>query len=159
MILTGLFHIAVKTNDLEGTIAFYTKVLGLRLAPRPDFGFPGAWIAAPTPVGEAIIHLYAGGPALGPEEKAQLGTGAIDHVSLTAIGWDDCRARLSAHGLDWREFVVPGTTLWRIFVYDPNGVMLELTFDGRAEGPPAPGTPAERRYQAGVSFFEPRARV
>ncbi len=27
----------------------------------------------------------------------------------------------------------PARTLWQIFVYDPSGVMLELTFDGRAE--------------------------
>jgi catechol 2,3-dioxygenase-like lactoylglutathione lyase family enzyme len=40
--VTGLFHVLVKTNDLPQTLAFYTKVLGLREAKRAPFGFPGA---------------------------------------------------------------------------------------------------------------------
>ena len=33
---------------------------------------------------------------------------------------------------------MPGTTLWQIFVHDPSGVMLELTFDGKVEQRPTP---------------------
>jgi catechol 2,3-dioxygenase-like lactoylglutathione lyase family enzyme len=156
MLITGLLHVAIKTNDLDATVKFYTEVLGLKLAPRPDFGFPGAWIAVPTPVGEAIIHVYAGGPALGSEGRAPSGTGAIDHLAITAYGWDSCLERIRSHGLEWREFIVPGTSLWQIFVYDPSGVQLELTFDGRAENRPPPEIPPERRYRAGESFFKPR---
>ena len=32
-------------------------------------------------------------------------------------------------GLPWREFIIPNTTLWQLFVYDPSGVQIELTFD------------------------------
>ena len=156
MVITGLFHVAIKTNDLSGTVRFYTEVLGLSLAPRPDFGFPGAWLAVPTPVGEAVIHIYAGGPALGPEGKTPVGSAAVDHLSLSCIGWDSCRERIRRAGLDWREFVVPGTTYWQIFLYDPSGVMLELTFDARAEARPTPEIPPERLYRAGVSFFRER---
>ena len=49
MPITGLFHVAIKTNDLAVTCAFYERVLGLKQAHRPDFGFPGAWLAVPTP--------------------------------------------------------------------------------------------------------------
>jgi len=153
MLITGLFHVAIKTNNLDATTRFYTEVLGLKLAHRPDFGFPGAWIAVPTPAGEAIIHVYAGGPALGADGKTPVGTGAIDHISITAVGWDDCIARIKAEGYDWREAVVPGTSLWQIFVYDPSGVLLEITFDGRAENRPTPQIAEEKRYKAGVSFF------
>ena len=45
MEVTGLFHVAIKTNDLDATVKFYTDVLGMKLVHRPDFGFPGAWIA------------------------------------------------------------------------------------------------------------------
>ena len=62
MQVTGLFHVAIKTNDLDATVKFYTDVLGMKLVHRPDFGFPGAWIAAGDSV--PIIHIYAGGPAL-----------------------------------------------------------------------------------------------
>jgi catechol 2,3-dioxygenase-like lactoylglutathione lyase family enzyme len=153
MIITGLLHVAIKTNDLEATVRFYQEVLGLTLANRPDFGFPGAWIAVPTPVGEAIIHIYAGGPALGKDGRAPSGTSAIDHLALACVGWDSTIERLKRHGLDWREFKVPGTTLWQIFVYDPSGVQLELTYDARAESRPPPEIPPDRMYRAGESFF------
>ena len=32
--------------------------------------------------------------------------------------------QVAAHGLAYREFLVPGTTLWQLFVYDPSGVQL-----------------------------------
>jgi len=138
MIITGIFHAAIKTNDLKATVDFYTKVLGLREAARPDFGYPGAWLACPTPGGDAIIHIYAGGPALGEDGRAPYGTGAIDHVSISAHGFHEFRERFRAASLDWREFHVPGTSLWQLFVYDPSGVQLELTFEGDAEVGPGP---------------------
>ena len=58
MQVTGLFHVAIKTNDLDATVKFYTEVLGMKLVHRPDFGFPGAWIAAGDSI--PIIHIYAG---------------------------------------------------------------------------------------------------
>ena len=73
MQVTGLFHLAIKTGDLDATVKFYSEVLGLTQAYRPDFGFPGAWLAIKD--GPAIIHVYAGGPAL-VNGKAPHGTGA-----------------------------------------------------------------------------------
>lgn len=153
MLITGIFHIAIKTNNLGATVHFYTKLMGLRQVPRPDFGFPGAWLGCKTPTGEAIFHIYAGGPALGKEGHAPLGTAAIDHVSITATGFHEFRQTLAEHGLKWREFIVPGTTLWQLFVYDPSGVLLELTFDGTAEHGPSPDMSPGRAYVAGESFF------
>ena len=92
MQVTGLFHVAIKTNDLDATVKFYTEVLGMKLVHRPDFGFPGAWIAAGDSV--PIIHIYAGGPALGADGKTPYGTSALDHVSLTIKGWDECLERV-----------------------------------------------------------------
>jgi catechol 2,3-dioxygenase-like lactoylglutathione lyase family enzyme len=155
MVITGLFHLAIKTNDLAATVLFYTKVLGLREVDRPNFGYPGAWLACSTPVGEAIIHIYAGGPALGTAGKAPIGTGAIDHISVTATGFHQFRQRFKAAGLSWREFIVPGTTLWQLFVYDPNGVQFELTFDATAEAEPKPDMSPGKVYVAGESFFNP----
>jgi catechol 2,3-dioxygenase-like lactoylglutathione lyase family enzyme len=153
--VTGLFHVAIKTDDLAATRRFYLDVIGLCEVPRPDFGYPGAWIGVPQPGGQAIMHIYAGGPALGPSGVAPKGTAAIDHVSLTAVGYTDFVERFRAAGLDWREFLVPGTTLYQLFVYDPSGVMLELTFDGRVEGGDGPDMRPGRRYVAGEDFFTP----
>ncbi len=151
----GLFHVAVKTADLEATRAFYTRVIGLHEVARPDFGYPGAWLATPTPGPQAILHVYAGGPALGEGGRVQPGTGAIDHVSLACSGFHAFRERFAAHALPWREFLVPGTTLWQLFVHDPSGVQLELTFQGAAEAGAPPDMSEGRAYVAGRSFFDP----
>jgi catechol 2,3-dioxygenase-like lactoylglutathione lyase family enzyme len=153
----GLFHVAVKTNDLAATVAFYTRVIGLVEVQRPDFGYPGAWLGVPLPGGPAILHVYAGGPALGAEGRAPAGTAAIDHVSFACRGYHAFIARFREAGLDWREFLVPGTTLWQLFVYDPSGVQLELTFDGPSEEGRPPDMSDGRRYRAGASFFDSAA--
>lgn len=153
-LITGLLHVAIKTNDLDKTVRFYHDVLGLTEVARPSFGYPGAWLAVPTPVGEALVHIYAGGPAMGTDGFVASGTAAIDHVSLTAHGYGGFVERFAEHGLPWREFAVPGTTLWQLFVYDPSGVQLELTFDARAETGCEPDLTDGRKYVAGVDFFD-----
>src|SRR6185503_14546667 len=157
MEVTGLFHVAIKTNDLDATVKFYTDVLGMKLVHRPDFDFPGAWIAAGDNI--PIIHIYAGGPALGADGKTAYGTGSLDHVSLTIKGWDECLDRVKKLGYDWRAAIVPGTTLSQIFVQDPSGVMMELTFDGKAENRPRPDIPAGRVYEPGKPFGRPQAKA
>ena len=153
-VVNGLFHVAVKTASLKNSLSFYTSVLGLKEVARPDFGYPGAWLACPGLNGGAIVHLYAGGPALGADGVVNVGTAAIDHISLACSGFHAFRARFAALGLAWREFLVPGTTLWQLFVYDPSGVQFELTFEGSLEPGARPDMSAGRGYVAGANFFE-----
>ncbi|WP_149540126.1 VOC family protein [Siccirubricoccus phaeus] len=152
--VAGLFHVAVKTNDFAATLAFYEGILGLRNGFRPDFGYPGAWLYVPVAGGPAILHIYAGGPALLPDGVAPSGTAAIDHLSLACRGFHGYVARFRAAGLEWREFLVPGTTLWQLFVYDPSGVQCELTFEGAGEAGPPPDMSPGRAYVAGAGFFD-----
>lgn len=156
-VITGLFHVAVKTSNLEATRNFYCGVIGLVEQERPDFGYPGAWLAVPVPGGMGILHVYAGGPALGADGIAPTGTGAIDHVSLMGVGYAAYVDRFREAGLPWREFIIPGTSLWQLFVYDPSGVQLELTFNGSFEDSETPEISPERLYQPGQSFFDPAA--
>ena len=100
-VITGLFHIAIKTRSLEDSLAFYNGVMGLKEVARPDFGYPGAWLACPGLSGGAIIHLYAGGPALGADGVLHAGSAAIDHVSLACSGFHAFRARFDAQGMLW----------------------------------------------------------
>ena len=153
-IVNGLFHVAIKTANLETSLSFYKDVLGLKEVSRPDFGYPGAWLACPGLNGGAIVHLYAGGPALGADGQVAAGTAAIDHVSLACSGFHAFRDRFAAHGLAWREFLVPGTTLWQLFVYDPSGVQFELTFEGAVESGALPDMSPGRGYVAGTNFFD-----
>jgi catechol 2,3-dioxygenase-like lactoylglutathione lyase family enzyme len=156
MQVTGLFHVAIKTNNLDATVKFYIDVLDMKLVHRPDFGFPGAWIG--TGDGVPIIHIYAGGPAL-VDGKTPYGTAALDHVSLTIKGWDECLDRIMKLGYDWRAAIVPGMSLWQIFVHDPSGVMIELTFDGKVENRPTPEIPLDRIYKAGELFGQPNQKA
>lgn len=152
--VNGLFHVAIKTTDLTATLKFYETVLGLVQVARPDFGFPGAWLASSSLNGGTIIHIYAGGPALNSTGSPALGSAAIDHLSLACSGFHDFRKRFQSAHLPWREYLVPGTSLWQLFVYDPSAVMLELTFEGRAEDGPPPNMQEGLAYIAGESFYQ-----
>ncbi|MBC7649011.1 MAG: hypothetical protein H7197_07855 [Vitreoscilla sp.] len=110
-VVNSLFYIAVKTARLETSLSFYRCVLGLKEVARPDFGYPGAWLACSGLSGGGIVHLCAGGPLLGADWLVQAGSAAIDHISLACIGFHAFCARFTEHGLPWREFLVPGTTL------------------------------------------------
>ena len=57
----GLYHIAVKTENLAATRKFYVDIVGLREFPRPDFGYPGAWLGCSQPGGLAPVSaVYVG---------------------------------------------------------------------------------------------------
>ena len=48
-----LAHVAISVTDFDRAMTFYTGVLGLEVAPRPDFGIPGAWLTT----GAGMVHL------------------------------------------------------------------------------------------------------
>jgi len=155
MLFGQLFHIALRTGDLDASVRFYTDVLGMIVADRPPIGFPGAWLKPAQPGADAMIHLYAGDAALEPDGSLQHGSGAIDHVSVACQGYSGFRDRFRKFGLDWRENLVPKTPLWQLFVYDPNGVQLELTFHAVAEDEPVPVIAPDRLYSARERWFRP----
>ena len=153
MLTNSLFHVAIKTRDVEATRRFYVDVLEMTLDARAAVGFPGIWLRNTVPGGYALFHIYAGDAALEPDGSFVTGTGVIDHVSLTAFGYDEFRERFRRYGLRWRENVLPDVGLWQLFVYDPSGVMLELTFSADAEQIEQPQIAAEFRYKPREKFF------
>lgn len=156
MLITGLFHAAIRTADLAATLAFYTRVLGLREVPRPAaIKFPGGWLAVPTPVGEAVIHVYAGDAARGRDGATPTDNdgGVLDHLAVTAQGYTAFRERMRSFGLQWREQNLADTPFWQMFVYDPNGMKIELQFHAGAEPDLPVPIPSEKRYQASEQFF------
>jgi predicted enzyme related to lactoylglutathione lyase len=48
-----LAHVAISVTDFDRAMTFYVDVLGLEVAPRPDFGIPGAWLTT----GAGMVHL------------------------------------------------------------------------------------------------------
>ncbi len=157
MLFGQIFHAAIRTADLDATVRFYTEVLGMVLADRPPIGFPGAWLKPAQPGADASIHLYAGDAARDADGTVRAGSGAIDHVSVVCQGYGDFKARFERFALPYRENLVPATPLWQLFIYDPNGVQLELTFHSAAETDPTPVIAPDRVYQARERWFEPAA--
>ena len=123
----GLHHFTIRCSgsELERLRDFYCDVLDMREGPRPDFGFPGHWLY----VGDAaLLHLAA----ILPDQPARLDDGSMsgfDHVSLAGAQLDAARQRLARLGIDFEELPVPGWPLWQIFLRDPVGSKIELTFD------------------------------
>jgi catechol 2,3-dioxygenase-like lactoylglutathione lyase family enzyme len=157
MLVNQLFHIAIKTANVEATRRFYVDAMGMRLADRPPFDFPGYWIQASVPGGFAIFHIYGGHAALEPDGSMASGTGTIDHVSISVNGFEDSRRRFKEFGLPYRENKVPGAGLLQLFVYDPSQVLLELTYLAEAVRVPDWTIPAELQYKPRERFFDPAA--
>ena len=157
MEVTGLFHVAIKTNDLDATVKFYTDVLGMKLVHRPDFGFPGAWIAAGD--GVPIIHIYAGGPALVRRQDAvrhRLGRSRQpDHQGLGRMPRAREAARLRLARRDRARHLAVADLRARSERRDDGA---DLRRQGRE--PPDAGNPAgSRQYQAGKPFGAPKQKA
>jgi catechol 2,3-dioxygenase-like lactoylglutathione lyase family enzyme len=127
-LLQSLFHVAIKSRDIEASRRFYVDVLGMALDERPAIVFPGLWLRSSAAGTDAIFHLYAEDAAREPDGSYARGTGAIDHVSIRASGYQAYCESFRAFKLPWRANIVPRIGLWQLFVYDPSGVLLELTF-------------------------------
>lgn len=40
----GLDHVSIIVKDCDASLHFYQQLLGLKLLPRPELGFPGYWL-------------------------------------------------------------------------------------------------------------------
>jgi catechol 2,3-dioxygenase-like lactoylglutathione lyase family enzyme len=116
----ALNHFTVIAEDLERTLDFYTGLLGLQQGPRPDLGFPGAWLYAE---GRPIVHVYSDRPV--PGQRA----GVIDHVAFTARDMKEVKARFDARGIPYELRRQAGAGAWQLFCHDPNGAKVELGFE------------------------------
>lgn len=118
--ISGMNHFTVLARDLDATVRFYVDLLGLAPGPRPDLGFPGAWLY----VGDrAVLHIIAGREV--PEPPA----GVLDHMAFSAAGLPQVTARLDAEGIHYDLRRQRGAGTWQLFCHDPNGAKVELDFD------------------------------
>jgi catechol 2,3-dioxygenase-like lactoylglutathione lyase family enzyme len=119
-LIHGMNHFTVIAEDLDRTLAFYVGLLGLQQGPRPDLGFPGAWLYAD---GRPILHVYSDRPL--PAGRA----GVIDHMAFSARGLADVKQRLDAEGVQYDLRRQKGAGTWQLFCLDPNGAKVELDFE------------------------------
>jgi catechol 2,3-dioxygenase-like lactoylglutathione lyase family enzyme len=130
MALGGLQHFTIEPQDLERSKTFYVDVLGLEVGHRPPLDFPGYWLYSG---GSATVHLMGtrkpreGIVVRGTEKKFE-NTGRFDHIAFSATDVEGMRKRLQAHNVKFRESIVPRTGDTQFFLYDPDGVGVELNF-------------------------------
>jgi catechol 2,3-dioxygenase-like lactoylglutathione lyase family enzyme len=133
MPLTKLDHYLIQTDDLEKTADWYENALGMERGFTPDFKFPVVWMY----IGEApVVHITLGGENvpenrmayLGQQSTETHGSGAVDHIAFHATGLRETMTRLRAMGEDFKERQVDDAGLYQLFLFDPNGVKIELNF-------------------------------
>ncbi|GAB7555752.1 hypothetical protein NRB_52730 [Novosphingobium sp. 11B] len=132
MQVSGIDHVNILTDDLEGTATFYERVLGLIRSENPSIraGTAGYWMR--DGAGLPIIHLVDRTTAPGRYDDYLPGesTNGFHHVALRCSGFEATRAKLDELGLDYRFNDLTHIGLRQLFLADPNAVNLELNFNG-----------------------------
>jgi len=132
MPLTKLEHYLVLTDDIDATRDFYIDVLGMQNGFRPPLGFPGHWVyIADTPV----IHIAEWVTYTARQQAKNVfvtskaeGTGPVDHIAFGAEDYAGTLDRIRQHGVPVRENNNPGNIVRQLFLFDPNGVQIEINF-------------------------------
>lgn len=134
MPVTELNHYFVRAGDLEATKDFYCKALDLQIMPRPPFPFPGYWLGREGRIwvhmgqdGVPNAELYYRGT---PKNAAQDNAGVIDHIAFLATDPDGFRSRFTAMPCNFWARALPEFELFQLFVRDPDGLTIELNFNG-----------------------------
>ncbi|WP_137181180.1 VOC family protein [Roseomonas sp. AR75] len=124
MAVSGLDHINIRCReqDLPAMRRFWGEVVGLTEGDRPNFDRPGIWFWAGA---RAVVHVIC---RVDEDEALPVGHGTFGHVALRAEGLQETRDRLAGLGVAFTEAPVPGFPLHQIFLHDPTGIMVELTF-------------------------------
>jgi catechol 2,3-dioxygenase-like lactoylglutathione lyase family enzyme len=133
MPLSHIEHFLLQTADMAKTRDWYVRVLGMRVGPNPDFKFPVCWLY----LGERdVVHITEGGANVsenrkryvGQESQATQGSGAVDHIAFRATGLRETLAHLASLGVEFKQRRVDDQGLYQLFMFDPNGVKIELNF-------------------------------
>jgi len=127
----ALDHVNIITADLEGTVRFYADLLDLepRDGPPPLTHQNARWMY--DKAGRAIVHINSLECPRAYDREVRAGpTGALHHVALRCSGYEEVLGRLSRRGIGHQLNEVAAVGLRKIFVLDPNQVLLELNFFG-----------------------------
>lgn len=114
-----LAHVCIFARDLAETRAFYSDVLGLRVA--FNFTRDGAWFGFYLDTGgRTNIEVF-----LKPEARYSR-EDQISHLCLEVASIDAAIAHLRARGVEVTDRKRGVDDTWQAWVTDPNGVRIEL---------------------------------
>ncbi len=114
MELLGVHHISVNVANNEEAERFYVDVLGLKKLPRPDFGFPGAWLELTD---GRQVHLIQVEDWVAPKGQ---------HFALHVADLDGVKAQLEDQGVRVSKVSEIMDVGRQCFFRDPCGNGIEL---------------------------------
>jgi catechol 2,3-dioxygenase-like lactoylglutathione lyase family enzyme len=120
--LLSLGHVTVRSADFDRTEQFYCGLLGMRRGPRPAIPVPGRWFYVGD---EAVLHVLPR-----TTDAALEAVGVIDHFALNADDRPAFEERLRAAGQPFEGARLADSDTWQIFLTDPDGARVELSFAG-----------------------------
>src|SRR5690606_303186 len=133
MPVSHLEHFLIQTVDIKATRDWYVDVLGFHEGPHPDFKFPVVWLY----LGDRdVVHLTEGGKNvsanrkayLGQQSEATQGSGVIDHMAFRCTGLRGMMEHLRDRQMAFHQRMVGDQGLFQLFLFDPNGIKIELNF-------------------------------
>jgi catechol 2,3-dioxygenase-like lactoylglutathione lyase family enzyme len=140
MPVSHIEHFLVAADDIDATRDWYARVLGMKSGPHPDFGFPVHWMY----IGNVdLVHIGPSAKQAGEIQRKYLGrtsqqsegTGAIDHIAFRATGLRAMLEHLKREKVGFSQRRANGQALFQLFIYDPNGIKIELNYAAdEAEG-------------------------
>jgi len=145
MLLDGVNHVAIITDDTERLVRFYKEVFDATVSHQEQIG-PGTLTMIDVgPRSELNVFELRGDAAPDLTRGSMFAHGPIDHIGLQAANRDafvEIRRRLVARGAS-DGFVTDFGRAHSVFFIDPDGlegeVLLWLSHDGETH---PPGTPA-----------------
>ena len=129
MPIARMDHFTIVTKDTKATTEFYGDMLGFTSGPRPNFGFPGAWLYND---GKPVLHVM---------EKPEIpsGSGVLDHMAFWGTDLKGYIAKLKARNIEYDLRRLPengpGAGVWQLFFLDPNGAKVEIDLPATEEAP------------------------
>ena len=114
MDIAGVHHISLNVDDADAARDFYVDILGFRVDPRPDLGFPGYWLGIAD---GRQVHLI--GEADVPGNLGQ-------HFALHVTDLDAVVAELRSKGVEVSDPKSQPTGARQSFACDPSGNMVEF---------------------------------
>jgi len=132
MAIQRLDHYNIATSLIEETRAFYETALGLKVGRRPNFPSPGYWMYEGD---HPWVHLSTIEAGLSPPRTVKDGRGnGLDHISFWCTDVKAVTDRLDKAGVAYEDRRASDAPLVQLFIKDPNGILVELTFDAKVEG-------------------------
>jgi catechol 2,3-dioxygenase-like lactoylglutathione lyase family enzyme len=148
MLLDGVNHVAILTNDTGRLVAFYREVFEAEVSDQESDGAVRLTFIRIGQTAELNVFQVEGN-AEADRQTPMFGRGRIDHLGLQAASiqaFDEIRNRLIARGAS-DQFVTDFGPVLSVFFRDPDGLECELCI----QNPDAvygvhnpPGTPASR---------------